>query len=466
MARTLMIWIAAFCVFAYAGREARAKAPETAQLESVASDLISRLSKGDFSGAAETFDPAMKRALPAKTLEQVWLSILGQAGAYEQQAGVRSGKLGPTDIVYVTCKFKKAALDAKIAFNSKQQVSGLWFVPSQAGTANSPKTLPAYLNSDAFTETEVLIGPGPSSLPGTLTRPKGTGPFPAVVLVHGSGPQDRDETIGPNKPFRDLAYGLAANGIAVLRYDKRANVFPEQMAQEMDKMTIKQETIDDALLAVELLRDTESIDANRVFILGHSLGGFAAPRIVKKDPRIAGLVIMAGSTRPLEDVILGQFHYIFKLDGIISPQEKATLDTLKLQVARVKDPKLDVARFASENLPLGLPVSYWRDLRAYDPVKTAKGLSQPIFILQGGRDYQVTKADYKGWRNGLRSRKNVKFRFYTKLNHLFNEGKGRITPTEYEQPGHVSEQVVNDISQWVQRWNQVPGKRGNPERRQ
>lgn len=430
--------------------------PETLELKRIACDLVDRLSKGDFAGATKNFDNKMKNALPADKLEQVWQSILAQVGPYEHQLAVRSGKVGPADVVYVGCKFKKAVLDAKVVFANKKQVAGLWFVPSQTMAGKSPKSLPKYLKSDAFEEIQVSIGHASKALPGILTLPKGPGPFPAIVLVHGSGPHDRDETIGPNKPFRDLGRGLAVNGLAVLRYDKRSKVFPAQMLAIMDKLTVKEETIDDTLAAVQLLRETEQIDPDKIYVFGHSLGGFVAPRIGKQDRRIAGLIIMAGTTRPLEDVILDQFNYISRLDGEISPDEKANLDVLELQVARVKDPKLSVARFAAKNLPLGIPKSYWRDLRAYQPVEMARGLSQPILVLQGGRDYQVTKADYDGWRKGLSAKRNVRFRLYPNLNHLFMEGQGRSTPAEYERPGYVSEQVIRDISQWVQELSRSP----------
>ena len=137
----------------------------------------------------------------------------------------------------------------------------------------------------------------------------------------------------------------------------------------------------------------------------------------------------------------------------ISPDEKATLDTLRLQVDRVKDPELSTAHFSAMDLPLGVPAEYWLDLRDYNPVEEAKGLSQPMLILQGGRDYQVTEVDFNGWHKGLSSRDNVTFKLYPKLNHLFMEGQGRSTPAEYDQTVYVSEQVVRDINKWVRQQN-------------
>src|SRR5215471_14652653 len=150
-------------------------------------------------------------------------------------------------------------------------------------------------------------------LPGTLSVPKGEGPFAAVVLVHGSGPNDRDETIGPNKPFRDLAWGLASQGIVVLRYDKRTKVYPEKMRELVSTLTVKEEVIDDALNAVSLLRGIPGVNPQRIVVLGHSLGGYLLPRIGAADRGIAGLIMLAGMCRPFEDAILDQFSYIYSL---------------------------------------------------------------------------------------------------------------------------------------------------------
>ena len=347
----------------------------------------------------------------------------------------------------MTCKFKKHVFDAKVVFNSSKQISGLFFVPSQA--ASKYKTAD-YVKLDSFSEREIMVGSGQWILPGTLTLPKNHGPFPAVVLVHGAGPHDRDESIGPNKPFRDLAHGLATKGIAVLRYEKRTKAFPLQMAALMNTLTVKEETIDDVLTAVAMLRKTDNIDTSRIFVLGHSLGGYIIPRIGKLDSKITGFVIMAGSVRPLEDMALEQLSYIFSLDGIITDSEKISLEKLKVQVAKVKNSELSPYTPATE-LPLGVPAAYWLDLRRYQPAEMAKDISRPMLIIQGGRDYQVTEADFQLWKKTLSLQENVEFKLYKKLNHLFVEGEDISTPAEYEISGHIAEKVIEDITIWIKK---------------
>lgn len=288
----------------------------------------------------------------------------------------------------------------------------------------------------------------PWALPGTLTMPAGRGPFPAVVLVHGSGPQDRDETVGPNKPFRDLAVGLAADGVAVLRFDKRTKVYGSQMAAMIDQVTVKEETVDDAISAVALLRTRPWIDSKRVFLLGHSLGGTLAPRIGLSDPALAGFIVLAGSTLPLEDVILDQARYLLALKPQVTDADRAALRNLEDQVAQVKDPGLSTAT-PRARLPLGVPATYWLDLRGYDPPEAAKRLDRRMLILQGERDYMVTLANFVRWQAALGGRPNVRFKTYASLNHFFIAGTGTPSPADFDVPGHVPSEVAGDIAAWI-----------------
>lgn len=405
-------------------------------------EFIGLLNKQDFATAVTHFDATMKKVLPEAKLGDTWRAILEQAGPFKKILGTRSMQQAGFDVVFVTCEFERAILDAKVVFGTTGQISGLFFVP---GKRPAPDTKTTDSPPKSVRELEVEVGEGKWALPGTLTLPAtGKGPWPAVVLVHGSGPLDRDETVGANKPFRDLAWGLAARGIAVLRYEKATKVHPEKF-RAMHSLTVKEEVIDDAIAAVARLRATEGIATNRIFVLGHSLGGTVAPRIARADPTIAGLIILAGSTRPIEDLVLEQTRYILSLDGELSADDKTKLAELHAQVDRVKN----ITNASPATPVLGAPPAYWLDLRQYNAPATAATLTQPIFIAQGGRDYQITQTDFNGWKNALNARSNVTFKLYPNLNHLFISGEGKSTPAEYEQPSHVASEVIDDIARWI-----------------
>jgi hypothetical protein len=354
----------------------------------------------------------------------------------------------------VTCVFERASLDVNIIFNDAGEIIGLTATP--AGTvarqANATYEPPPYARPERFHEEEVQVGQGDWALPGTLSLPQGDGPFAGVVLVHGSGPQDRDETIPPNKPFRDLAWGLASRGIAVLRYEKRTRAYGARMKRELDSITVKEETIDDALEAAALLRARPEIDPQQVFVLGHSLGGYLAPRIGAADPQLRGLIILAGSARPLEDILLDQMDYVLSLTVPDAAARQQQLAALRQQVALVKDPtRLPTA--AASDLPFSLPAAYWLDLNAYQPEKVAQTLAQPMLFLLGEGDYQVTQADFHIWQDALGGRSDVQFILYPGLGHSFMpiEGGGKATPASYSVPGHVAEAVINEIASWIKR---------------
>jgi dienelactone hydrolase len=273
-------------------------------------------------------------------------------------------------------------------------------------------------------------------LPGTLAMPNGAGPFPAVVLVQGSGPHDRDETIGSNKPFRDLAGGLASRSVAVLRYDKRSRVAPQTIR------TVNEEVVEDAKAAIGLLSADPKIDRTRIIVLGHSLGGTLAPRIAAEDPRTTGIVIMAGAVRPLEDLLVEQVRYL------TGPDSKETA-AVEEAVKKMRDPEL-TATSTIDVFGARMPGAYLLDLRNYRPAEVAASLKIPIAVLQGQRDYQVTQVDFELWKKALAGRPNATLKLYPTLNHLFIAGTGPSRPDEYMRPGHVDEQVIVDVSTWIQ----------------
>ena len=413
--------------------------PAESDLFLLAQEFINQLAAGEYEAATARFDDAMLKAAPAPALKQIWEQLIGQAGAYQQQLDASSEQAQDYTRINVTTQFEKAAIVIQVVFNDKGQISGMFFKPAEdSQPAPAAYSAPSYADPGKFTESEVTVGSGEWALPGTLSMPAGDGPFPAVVLVHGSGPNDQDETIGPNKPFKDLAWGLASQGIAVLRYEKRTKAHAQQFTPELiNALTVQEETIDDALLAAQLLRQTDKVDPQRVYVLGHSLGGMLAPRIGQQDPSLAGLVMLAAANRPLEDIVLEQMSYLANLDGSLDSQETAQLQALQTQVANAKDSALSDST-PPEELPLGMPAAYMRDLQGYVPSETAKSLAMPLLVLQGGRDYQVSPTlDFESLKAGLAGKANAVFKLYPELNHLFISGQGASTPAEYAVPGHV-----------------------------
>src|SRR5690606_6662116 len=242
------------------------------------------------------------------------------------------------------------------------------------------------------------------------------------------------------------AAGLAAHGIAVLRYEKRTRTYPMSFANR--PFTVDDETVDDALAGIELLRNTRQIDARRVVVVGHSLGGMLAPRIAERDGKVAGIVLLAGATTErLLAMVERQMRYLKSAPGAdtlaIAGQEQAIAPL----IARIR--ALTPADSGSTQLLLGAPPAYWLDLNAYDPLAVTEQLPIPVLVLHGARDYQVSQEGFEQWRAELGGRGNVTFRLYPSLNHLFMHGDRPSVPAEYGIPGSVAQQVIDDIAAWV-----------------
>ncbi|MCM3875345.1 MAG: alpha/beta fold hydrolase, partial [Thermoanaerobaculia bacterium] len=403
---------------------------------------------GDFTALESRFDAELKAALPDAKLRAFWRGVIGKGGLLKSCAEPRTFLAKGYTLAFTSCSFEKQKAELKLTFRGDGRLAGLFLEPEDA--ERPAWTAPAYVKPEAFRESDVKVASGSVSLPGTLTIPFGEGPFPGVVLVHGSGPQDRDETIGGLRPFQDLAQGLASRGIAVLRYEKRSKVYGKEMAAAGD-VTVKDEVLDDALAALRLLRETPGVDRQRLFVAGHSLGALLAPRIAVLDGSLAGVVLLASPSRPMPEVVRDQAQWLAGPDA--SDAQRLAAPAIRKEADALAD------LYAGRPDPIGIPIlgasrSYWLDLRAQLPVDAARSLGRPILVLQGERDYQITMNDFLGWKQALAGRRDVTFKSYPKLNHFFVAGDGRSGPEEYKKPGHVAAAVVDDIAAFAagSRW--------------
>ena len=400
---------------------------------------------GTFTEAYNTLlSDTVKELTTPEQLELIWNQITTQYGDFINITNIRTTQEKGYTIVYLTCEYTiLGQLDTRVVFDSNKLIGGFQFVPTDISYQYQP---PSYADTNNFTEENITIGIGTGwELPGKLTIPNGEGPFPAIVLVHGSGPNDMDETVGPNKPFKDIAWGLATKGIAVLRYEKRTKYYADTIITMIQNLTVDEETIDDALNAIEFLSNTEKIDTQRIYLLGHSLGGMLAPRIANQTLLLSGLIMLAAPSRSLEDLMLNQTIYLIEFDGNISEADTKQIQSVQENVTKIKTLNISIGEIV-----LGASFAYWQDLQNYDPIKTAEKLSLPLLILQGGRDYQVTiEDDFTNWQKALKEQPNVILVSHDSLNHLFINGSGPPTNAEYYKPGNVAREVIIDITNWI-----------------
>jgi uncharacterized protein len=409
--------------------------------EQVAASVVNDLVNGRFADVTARFSPDVAKALPVAQLAQIWSTIIRQGGAVREVAPAQHAQVANNVVLVVPIKLERVTVDLRLTV-AGDKIAGIFFTPDQP---QQIWTVPTYADPAKFTSTDVTIGAGPTALGGTLALPKSASAgnkVPAVVLVHGSGPGDRDESLGPNRPFRDLAEGLATRGIAVLRYDKRTKVHPEQFGPTS---TVREEVIDDARAAVALFSARPDIDLNRVIVVGHSLGAMLAPRIAEGRQGVAAIVMLAPGARPLPLLMVEQAEYIASLHGPIDEDAKKRLDALKAEAASAMAAKADDVG----QTMLGVPAPYWADLNDYDPAAAAARLMLPTLIVRGGRDYQVTAVDLARFKAALAGRRNVTIRELPNLNHLLMAGEGKSQPEEYQRLDHVDPAVIAAIAAFL-----------------
>ncbi|MDQ3192111.1 MAG: DUF3887 domain-containing protein, partial [Bacteroidota bacterium] len=247
----------------------------------LARELIQHLIEKKYDKAELLFNKSSNQKYNAVNLKKTWLSLQSQTGIFKTASSFESEKIANENYVIVICEFQYITLNLKTTFDSDNKISSIFFLPSNIKSSlESEYISPAYLKKRRIKEQEIYLKTDVFLIPGVLTRPKCKRKPPLVILVHDFGPLDRDASIGPNKIFKDIALGLSSKGIAVLRYDKRSFIYAARMAERYgDQITIMEETIADAITAINLGKSLSRINHDEIYIIGHSLGGMVAPRI-------------------------------------------------------------------------------------------------------------------------------------------------------------------------------------------
>jgi dienelactone hydrolase len=403
-------------------------------IEASAKTFVEFLYSGKYSNAEARFDSVMAKAMTTDALKSTWEQVEKPAGNYLNKMSTQKGNLQGYDYVVVTTQHENRNILTRVVFDSQGKVAGIQFNYGVQDTS-----IASTVTTMNFTEYHFDLIDGTYKLPAILTLPLNAKNCSAVILVQGSGPSDMDETIDANKPFRDLANGLAEKGIAVLRYDKRTLVYSTEMAADKT-LTVKQEVIDDVAAAFNWISSRKEINTEQIYIVGHSLGACLAPRIALSCPKTAGLVLLAGSPRPLEDIIVDQA-------AELAPSQ---LDAARQNAQKIKALNPSGTTQTDEMIS-GAYAAYWKDLDSVNEIDIAKQVNKRMLILQGERDAQVFMKDFNLWKSGLSGLSDVSFKSYPKLNHLFIEGSGAANIKEYSTPGKVAQYVIDDIAAWIKK---------------
>jgi len=387
------------------------------------------LQEKNYEKAYSFFDESVKSKISSALLKTTEQQLGNQLGKFNNIIEINN----ENSTYFYYADFEKMKLDIKITLNETNKILGFFFTPHRE------------FNKKNLLGNDLNIKSDNINLKGTILIPEKNNLKKLVIFVHGSGPQDRDETIYENKPFKDIAESLYQKGIASYRFDKRTLTNPESF---IDKSTIDDEVTNDIVNIITYFKENDQYAAYEIILLGHSLGANLMPRIAGKSNQISKLILLAGNARPLEKLIAEQYDYLYKQNP--TPELKEAIKKVTEQIALLTSKSFN-ENTPKEQLPFNLSGYYWKSVLDYNPLKEVKNVKIPMLILQGERDYQVTMEDFELWKSTLKNNKKASFISYPKLNHLFMSGENVSEPKEYMTKGNVDEMVVNDIFNFIEK---------------
>ena len=431
--------------------EARLDPEREAALRERAGTLLGFIREGDEEAALGMMDDTMRNAL-AGQIGTMWTQLAALGGEYEGTGEAQVLSQDGFDVVLLELQFSNLTLIQRAVFDGQGKVAGLFFAPGSL----TPQVPEVNGEEERMQEIALTVDAGEGyPLDGLLTLPQGEVKA-GIVLVQGSGPSDKDESIGANAPFRDLARGLAGQGIATLRYDKRSYAHGKKMTEDAGypRMTVDEETVDDAAAALRLLRERPELAGRPVWLLGHSLGAMLASYIGSKAGAPDGYILLAGSPRKLWEVSLEQNLAI--AGAYEAAGDTASAEAVRGIVAAEQEKANAMDSLADDDTVFGLPVPYQRHLQGIDAAALHLMDQKPVLVLQGERDKQVSMDDFKLWQEKLKDHPAAEFISYPALNHLFGDYQGEPVTlmniaAEYAARTPVDGQVILDIAGFVLR---------------
>lgn len=424
------------------------------ELYALSLELTNYLNSGDTDSALAMMSEAMLKAMDGK-LDTIWPQYVAALGEFQGTGAYSSQEAEGYEIIEMTLVFEKGSMIQRCVFDGDSLISGLFF---RNGEVDSGKPAPTAADSelpDGIIEEAVTVDAGDGHpLAAKLTMPSDGELHAALVLVHGSGPNDMNETVGANAPFRDIAYALAGRGIAVLRYDKRTYSYNQEASQlDPAQPILPFEVLDDARAALELLKARDDIDSSQIYLAGHSMSGGLLAEINADGAAAAGYIILAGTPRNLWQLSAEQ--NLLAADAYEQAGDTESAAEIREAVAAELARAETISELPQTETLFGMPVSYLMEFEAIDSLALHMADALPILVLQGEADQQVGMADLAAWKEGLAAHPDASFISYPGLNHLFGRYEGapvsimELVAVEYAQRTPFSDTVIDDIANWI-----------------
>ncbi len=425
----------------------------------ILSEVMRHMNEGDEAAIKGMFSPyATQEEMQFDLFLEQWKTFWEEYGNALDGGMTESYKFADDYVfVYAMGMEKGGRLLLQGKLNSDLELVSL-FLYETVEEFDAKQTLP-----ENVIEEDIILGEGTAHpLNAKLTYPQNAkdaeGTIPAAVLVPGDGANTMDMKAGSTKLYRDLAYALAKNGIAVIRYDKRTYTYQQEATVEntpKETQTVAYEYIEDACLAFETLAGLSFVDDSRIFYIGHSQGAIVAPRADEENPygTFAGYVLINSSPRPWMQVIYDQYiNY-----GLIDRSDDEIyylVNKLKTEKKFIEDGSIYKVseQEALQDFLLGRSAYFWQDYLSYDYVEGFKKAQKPLLILQGGTDYQITEdTDFAAFKETFEGASYVTFQSYEGLNHLMVRSQGAFSGhyKEYDIPGAAGETFLNDLCSWI-----------------
>jgi len=418
---------------------------------------MERLVKEDFSYVVSEFSDELAVDHPVDELEEVWFKSLNRYGPYQWH---RFGKASEQDTAisyFYILQLERARLATVFAYGMDGTITAFilqppegepvltepsWIVPFFPEVREPFYRIPDYVDTSRFNEMEFVMQGG-APIPATMTTAITDEPNPVVLLFHGFGPTDRDESLGEIKPLRDIAWGLASMGIASLRFDSRAYMQPPDSIAGLDLDGYILNDIG-ALLAY-IRMQTAIFDTTRIFIAGHGMGGLVVPLAADRDGGLAGGILLSAPAQPPDEMLLDIAREDFPEDD---PETSADAAKLAQVVEILTD--LKNRKIPPDEMILFAPAQVWYDLMDNYHVEIAKKLEIPLLIIQSSSANKGEAGDFKIWQRELGDNPRVTIKKYEYLNHFFQrDGKRANKAGEGSDNGSVSFQLIKDLAAWI-----------------